>query len=67
VADADEEALALAAAHPLGRLVERRRPLRRVLGRADGEAVAVSAEPLGLVEAQPRPGGVDQEVVRDVR
>ena len=64
VADADEEATPLAPAHPLDLLVERRRRLRRMLGQADGEAVAaVGAEPLGLVEAQRRPGRVDEEVV----
>ena len=65
VSDADEEALALAATHPLDQLVERRRRLRGVVGCADGEAVAVRAETLGLVEAQLRTGRVDQEVVRD--
>ena len=66
VADTDEEAFALPAAHPVDQLVERRRGLRRVLRRADREAVAaLRAEALGLVEAQLRAGRVDQEVVRD--
>jgi hypothetical protein len=65
VADADEEALPLTAAHSLDRLVERGRGLEGVLDGADRQAVAIWAETCGLVEAQPRPGGVDQEVVPD--
>ena len=65
VADADQEAPALALAHPLDLLGQRRRGLRRVPREADREAVpAIGAEALGLVEAQRRPGRVDQEVVR---
>ena len=64
MADADQEAALLPAAHPLDLLIERRRGLRRVLRQADRQAVAaVGPEPLGLVEAQRRPGRVDQEVV----
>ena len=63
VPNSDEEALPLAAAHPLDQLGESRRGLRGVLGGADRERVAVGAEPFGLVEAQLRAGRVDQEVV----
>ena len=66
VADTDQEPLPLAAAHPLDGLVERGRSLERVLGGAYRQAVAARAEPFGLVEAQPRSGGVDQEVVRNL-
>src|SRR5450755_945241 len=38
--------------------------LHGVPDRAHRPAVAVRAEPFGLVKTQPRPGGVDQEVVR---
>ena len=66
VADADQEALPLAAPHPLHRLVERGGGRDGVLGRAHGQAVVLRAESLGLVEAEPWPGGVDQEVVRNL-
>jgi hypothetical protein len=58
-------ALSLAAAHPFDRLVESGRRLNGVLDRANREAVAIWAQALGLVKAQLRPGGVDQEVVLD--
>ena len=66
VADADQEALPLAAAHPLHRLVQRGGGRDGVLGRAHGQAVVLRAESLGLVEAEPWPGGVDQEVIRNL-
>ena len=66
--DTDQEPAPLASAHPLDLLGKRRRRRRRVTRQADRQAVtAVGAEPLGLIEAQRRPGRVHQEVVPDLR